>query len=110
MKPLELEKFLNTFLNSSFFNDYAPNGLQVEAGEKVSRIALGVSASLALFEKAKALKADTVLVHHGLFWGKNPETLKGVMGKRVGYLYRHSMNRTFRQWRPFQQGSLLNHK
>lgn len=92
MKPLELEKFLNTFLNTSFFNDYAPNGLQVEGGEKVSRIALGVSASMALFEKAKAMKADTVLVHHGLFWGKTPEPLKGVLGKRVGFLYRNSMS------------------
>ena len=92
MKPSELENFLNTFLNTSFFNDYAPNGLQVEGGEKVSRIALGVSASMALFEKAKAIKADTLLVHHGLFWGKNPETLKGVLGKRVGFLYRNSMN------------------
>jgi dinuclear metal center YbgI/SA1388 family protein len=46
----------------------AVNGLQVENSGKVTRIAAAVDASLATVRKAVALKADLLLVHHGLFW------------------------------------------
>jgi dinuclear metal center YbgI/SA1388 family protein len=46
----------------------AVNGLQVENGGKVSRIAAAVDASLATVKLAIAAKADLIIVHHGLFW------------------------------------------
>ena len=74
------------------FDDYCPNGLQVEANPEVRKIALGVSASLQLFQKARAQGADTVIVHHGLFWHKMSYALKGVHGKRVAYLFQNKIN------------------
>jgi dinuclear metal center YbgI/SA1388 family protein len=49
--------------------DRAANGLQVENGGTVTRLAAAVDASLATVKLAVAAKADLLLVHHGLFWG-----------------------------------------
>jgi dinuclear metal center YbgI/SA1388 family protein len=46
----------------------AVNGLQVENGGRVSRIAATVDASLATVQLAIATGADLLIVHHGLFW------------------------------------------
>ncbi len=52
------------------FNDWegAANGLQVESGGTVTRIAAAVDASLATVRRAVAARADLLIVHHGLFW------------------------------------------
>jgi len=92
MKTVELESFLNEYLESYKFYDYCPNGLQVEASDKISSIAVGVSASMELFRKAKKYGADAVLVHHGLFWGSSSAPLKGVLAKRVGFLFENKIN------------------
>lgn len=42
----ELEQILNTKLNSSAINDYAPNGLQVEGKREIKKIITGVTATL----------------------------------------------------------------
>lgn len=59
-------------LRNSEFKDYdgAVNGLQVENNGKVTRIAAAVDASLSTIRLAAAAKADLLIVHHGLFWGK----------------------------------------
>jgi dinuclear metal center YbgI/SA1388 family protein len=49
--------------------DRAANGLQVENGGTVTRIAATVDASLATVKLAIRAKADLLIVHHGLFWG-----------------------------------------
>jgi dinuclear metal center YbgI/SA1388 family protein len=46
----------------------AVNGLQVENGGRVSRLAATVDASLATVKLAIAAGADLLIVHHGLFW------------------------------------------
>ncbi len=92
MNVHDLSDFINRFLNIYRFNDYAINGIQVEANDKVSKIALGVSASLALFEKSKQIKADAVIVHHGLFWKGNDLALTDVMAKRVKFLFNNHIN------------------
>ncbi len=51
--------------------DGAANGLQVQNRGKVSRIAAAVDASLATVKLAAAVRADLLVVHHGLFWGKS---------------------------------------
>jgi dinuclear metal center YbgI/SA1388 family protein len=60
---------LDALLNPSAFDDYGPNGLQVPGNEQIRTVLTGVSASVALFERAVEHGADLVLVHHGLFWG-----------------------------------------
>jgi len=62
--------YADKLLRISKIEDYtgAANGLQVENGGKVSRIAAAVDASLATIQLATSARADLLLVHHGLFW------------------------------------------
>ncbi len=75
-------------LDVASFDDYCPNGLQVEACSEVERVVSGVTASLALVEKAAELEADLLLVHHGYFWKGEPLPLTGIKGRRVAALFR----------------------
>ncbi|MDR3413716.1 MAG: Nif3-like dinuclear metal center hexameric protein [Formivibrio sp.] len=69
----ELENYIGQLLSVAHFSDYAPNGLQVEGRLQISRIATGVTASLAMIDAALAQGADALLVHHGYFWkNENP--------------------------------------
>ncbi len=61
--------FLDELLTPSDFEDYGPNGLQVPGRSEIDTVVTGVSAGADLFERAAALGAGLVLVHHGLFWG-----------------------------------------
>jgi putative NIF3 family GTP cyclohydrolase 1 type 2 len=60
--------YCNQLLQPQLFKDYCPNGLQVEGRSEIKKIISGVTASRALIEAAIAKNADTLLVHHGLFW------------------------------------------
>lgn len=66
----DLRDHLDTLLGTPGFEDYpgAFNGLQVENGGRVRRIAAAVDAHLGTLEAAAAAGADLLLVHHGLFW------------------------------------------
>ena len=86
MKTRELAGVLDAILDTAAVNDYSDNGLQVEAATEAKRVAFAVDASLSTFEKAAALRADFLIVHHGLFWGK-AEMLTGYMGERVRFLF-----------------------
>jgi putative NIF3 family GTP cyclohydrolase 1 type 2 len=82
----DLDETLKTLLKPELFNDYCPNGIQVEGKEVVGKIVTGVTASKALIEAAIDENADLVLVHHGYFWkGENPSItgLKKVRLKLV---------------------------
>jgi dinuclear metal center YbgI/SA1388 family protein len=83
---------LDELLQPARFNDYAPNGLQVEGRAEVRRIVSGVTASLALIEAAVVAGADTLLVHHGLFWRGQDGRVTGWMRQRLGLLLRHEIN------------------
>lgn len=89
MIPLsELVNYLNDQLRIDRFADYCPNGLQVEACATVARVLTGVTASGALIEQAKAIRADVLLVHHGYFWKHEPAPLTGFKGRRIAELFR----------------------
>lgn len=88
----EIESYLNTTLNADAFNDYGPNGLQVEGRAEVQRIVSGVTASRALIDAAIEDKADAVIVHHGLFWRGHDGRLVGWLGERVRRLMVHGVN------------------
>ena len=88
----ELLASLDELLQPARFSDYAPNGLQVEGRAEVRRIVSGVTASLALIEAAVAAGADTLLVHHGLFWRGQDGRVTGWMRQRLALLLRHDIN------------------
>jgi dinuclear metal center YbgI/SA1388 family protein len=64
-------QFCDRTLKTDEFTDWpgAVNGLQVENGGGVTKVAAAVDASSATITKAIAVHADLLLVHHGLFWG-----------------------------------------
>jgi dinuclear metal center YbgI/SA1388 family protein len=84
---LALEAYCNDLLEVSDFDDYCPNGLQVEAGDQVSRLMVGVTASQALIEAACEWRADLLLVHHGYFWKGESPALRGMKGQRIKRLF-----------------------
>lgn len=95
MAPLTRDtmmSWLGQQLQPERFKDYCPNGLQVEGKPEVRRVVSGVTASLALIEQAIAHGADTLLVHHGLFWRGQSGALTGWMAQRVRLLMRHDIN------------------
>jgi dinuclear metal center YbgI/SA1388 family protein len=67
--------------------DHGPMGMQVEGAEEVRKIACGVSASLALFERAAEQKAQLLIVHHGLFWDSDSRRIDGPMRRRLEALF-----------------------
>jgi dinuclear metal center YbgI/SA1388 family protein len=89
---VDLEAYCNLLLESARFEDYCPNGLQVEAGEEVRRLVTGVTASQTLIDAAVAAGADTLLVHHGYFWKGEAPGLRGIKGRRVRSLFRAGLS------------------
>lgn len=73
----ELTEYLDGYLDVAGTPDYegAHNGLQVENSGRVERIVAAVDASERTIREAVRLKADLLIVHHGLFWdGGGPVT------------------------------------
>ena len=88
----ELTTYLEQLLEVPRFNDYGPNGLQVEGRAEVRRLVSGVTASLALIEAAIAAQADAIVVHHGLFWRGQDGRVTGWMRQRLAALLAHDIN------------------
>jgi dinuclear metal center YbgI/SA1388 family protein len=87
-----VESCLQTLLQPQAFEDYGPNGLQVQGTPEVRRIASGVTASLAFIDAAIAVGCDTLIVHHGLFWRGQDGRLVGWLRERVARLLAHDIN------------------
>jgi len=88
-----LLEYLNTLLKPEIFDDYCPNGLQIEGKTKIVKIAFAVSATVDSIEKAIQEHADALIVHHGLFWKfHGPKTITGPFAKRVKPLIEHNIN------------------
>jgi dinuclear metal center YbgI/SA1388 family protein len=88
----ELITHLDELLDPGAFRDYGPNGLQVPGRTQIERVVTGVSAHLELIERALALRADLVLVHHGLFWDFQPTGLTPTLAERLRPLFKHDVN------------------
>lgn len=87
----ELLEYTHELLNVAAYEDYCPNGLQVEGSCDVRRIVTGVTASQALIERAVAGKADLLLVHHGFFWkGEDPRII-GMKWRRIRLLVQNDI-------------------
>lgn len=88
MKQSQVINYCNERLNIADFKDYCANGLQLEGDEReVKKIALGVTITVELIEKAIEIDADLILVHHGLFWDRDPHVIKGPLRKRLKLLF-----------------------
>ncbi len=88
----QVETCLQALLQPQVFEDYGPNGLQVEGAPQVRRIVSGVTASLAFIDAAIDAGADTLLVHHGLFWRGQDGRLTGWLAARVRRLMAANVN------------------
>jgi dinuclear metal center YbgI/SA1388 family protein len=66
-----LVNYCDRLLGTARIGDYpcAANGLQVQNGGMVSKIAAAVDASLTTATLAAETGANLLIVHHGLFWG-----------------------------------------
>ncbi|HET9644666.1 MAG TPA: Nif3-like dinuclear metal center hexameric protein [Burkholderiaceae bacterium] len=88
----ELDAYLNLLLGVDRFRDYGPNGLQVEGIEQVTRLVSGVTASRSFIDAAIEAGADTLLVHHGLFWRGQDGRVTGWMKQRLQRLLANNLN------------------
>jgi dinuclear metal center YbgI/SA1388 family protein len=89
----ELMAYLNQLLTPQSFEDYAPNGLQVEGKTHLKRIAFAVSATQDSINKALEWQADALIVHHGIFWKyQGPRTVTGPWGERVKLCVKNDLN------------------
>lgn len=84
---------LNQYLNIYDYQDYGPNGLQIQGKEEIKKLAFAVSATKYSVQKAVELKADALIVHHGLFWKfHGPKCLTGAFYHRVAPLIKNDIN------------------
>ncbi|WP_019529766.1 Nif3-like dinuclear metal center hexameric protein [Dasania marina] len=79
-------------LEPSQFQDYCPNGLQVQGGSEIKTLITGVTASQALIDAAVKHNADAVLVHHGYFWKGEDACLTGMKYRRIKTLMDNNIN------------------
>jgi len=83
-----LERYCDELLDSARFRDYCPNGLQVEGGAHVGRLAAAVTANQSVIDAAVAWGADALLVHHGYFWRGEDAAVVGMKKRRIAALLR----------------------
>jgi dinuclear metal center YbgI/SA1388 family protein len=79
-------------LDLDAYHDYGPMGLQVVGADEVSKIAAGVSSSRELFQRATAVGAELLIVHHGLFWENDPRVVDRAMRGRLEALFAGDVN------------------
>ena len=88
----KIVQFLDSLLKPSKFNDFCPNGLQVEGAREVKKVVTGVTASLALIEVAIEREADLILVHHGYFWKGERPVVTGMKRLRLQKLLQNDIS------------------
>ncbi len=88
----ELVEYCDTLLDVASYQDYCPNGLQVEGNNEVRRVVCGVTASKALIDEAISLNADLLLVHHGYFWKGEAAPVTGIKQRRIKALLENNLS------------------
>lgn len=89
----ELEEYLNQVFKPQSYDDYGPNGLQIEGNHEIRKITFAVSATKESIEQTIKLGAEALVVHHGLFWKfHGPRPITGPFGRRVSALIKHEIN------------------
>lgn len=88
----DLVQYLDNLLQKDKFKDYCPNGLQIEGSESIKKIICGVSLSQQLIDIAIQEQADTIIVHHGIFWNKDDYAITGLKYQRIAKLIKNNIN------------------
>lgn len=83
----EIIAFCDELLDVASYPDYGPVGLHVVGAEDVRKVVCAVSASRELFERAAEAEAQLVVVHHGLFWEKEPRVVGPILRGRLEALF-----------------------
>jgi dinuclear metal center YbgI/SA1388 family protein len=83
----EILRFLDEELRVERYHDYGPNGLQVAGILEVERVAVAVSSTLDVFERAAAWGASMLIVHHGLFWNPDSRVIDDLLRRRLQVLF-----------------------
>jgi dinuclear metal center YbgI/SA1388 family protein len=90
---LNILSYLNKLLTPALFEDYAPNGIQVEGKTSLKRLAFAVSATQESLQMALKWGADGLVVHHGIFWKhQGARTVTGAWGERVKLCVKNDLN------------------
>src|SRR5699024_2066606 len=92
LSPQTLERWLNQLLDSATFQDYAPNGLQLDGGKPIQRLITGVTASKALLNEAIKRDANAIVVHHGWFWKNESPCIVGPKRDRIALALEHGIS------------------
>lgn len=87
-----LTNYLNDFLTVEDFQDYCPNGLQVQGKDRINKVVCGVTASQALIRAAIEQGADAMIVHHGYFWKGDDPCVIGLLRERLALLLKHNIS------------------
>ncbi len=93
----DLTEYLDDFLHFdkklavSKIDPYMTNGLIVRGNEEVEKIGFAVSASLALFQKAKEFKCEAVLVHHSFNYPPY-NRYDSIFQNRISFLLKNNMS------------------
>ncbi len=89
----EVAAHLDALLDTAGVPDYptALNGVQVESGGEVSRVAAAVDVRERTIRGAIDAGATLLIVHHGLFWG-GLQPLRGAFLRRVQLLLDHGVS------------------
>ena len=82
MELKRITDYLDGYLHIGDFRDDSANGLQVENNGKVEKIGLAVDACYESIVKSSDAGCNLLIVHHGLFWGKQ-ELIKSIHFKRI---------------------------
>jgi dinuclear metal center YbgI/SA1388 family protein len=92
---IELTEFvaaLDKTLDPNKMQDYCPNGLQVARRDgKITKVCLGVDASLPLYEEALRRGAQLVICHHGLSWGDSLARVTGYNFDQLEFLLQNKL-------------------
>jgi dinuclear metal center YbgI/SA1388 family protein len=83
---------LDELLRTREIPDYAPslNGVQLENRGEIVKVAAAVDFSRRVVEQTIAVRANLLLVHHGMFWG-GLRPITGHLYDRIAPLVRHDV-------------------
>jgi dinuclear metal center YbgI/SA1388 family protein len=84
--------FLDTYLDIKNSKDDSFNGLQVEGRSSVKKIMFTTDIGVETIEKAMSIKADMMVVHHGLFWKAANPSIRGLYKKRIDLLVKNGIS------------------
>ena len=91
MNTQELVGYLNKFLEIDKIPDASLNGLQVQGHNLTTKVGAAVDVCLDSVRAAAKAGVDFLIVHHGLFWGKE-ERLVGSHYERIKSLVDADIN------------------